>query len=72
MKFSIHPFNINKKYADSLRNKIAHFKAITETKKAVFLTMITTYGLLNNKYASMVQNDLKMDILFEKGKIVIA
>lgn len=66
MKFSIHPFNINKKYADSLRNKIANFKAITETKKAVFLTMITTYGLLNNKYASMVQNDLRMDILFEK------
>jgi AAA+ ATPase superfamily predicted ATPase len=64
MKFSIHPFTINKKYAANLRNKIGSFKADTKTKKAIFLTMISTYGLADNQYAGMVQNDLTMDMLF--------
>ena len=64
MKFSIHPFAIDKKYAANLRNKIGSFKADTNTKKAIFLTIISTYGLANNQYAGMVQNDLTMDILF--------
>lgn len=38
----------------------------SKTKKAIFLTMITTYGLDKNAYAaSLVQNDLRMDSLFE-------
>lgn len=64
MKFSIHPFAIDKKYAANLRNKIGSFKTATDTKKAIFLTMISTYGIANNQYAGMVQNDLSMDILF--------
>jgi len=63
---NIHPFAIDKKYAANLGNKIDSFKTNTKTKKAIFLTMISTYGIANNQYAGMVQNDLTMDILFEK------
>ena len=66
MKFSIRPFSITKKYAESLRNKIGAFKEGTKTKKSIFLTMITTYGIAQNKYAYLVTNDLTMDILFTK------
>ena len=65
MKFSINEFKIDKKYSDNLRNKIADFREETNTKKALFLTMITTYGLAQNKYSGMVRNSLDMDILFD-------
>jgi uncharacterized protein len=66
MKFSINPFVIDKAYADNLKQKIGVFKAATGTRKALFLTFITTYGLANNEYAgSLVQNSLTMDALFE-------
>ncbi|HOY19350.1 MAG TPA: ATP-binding protein [Haliscomenobacter sp.] len=65
IKFSINPFEITKAYDLVLRNKIAAFIQSTKTKKAVFLVMLTTFGLLKNEYArSVVQNDLKMDDLF--------
>lgn len=65
MKFSMHPFSIDKKYAENLRNKIGHFKEATNTRKTIFLTMVTTYGIADNRYAGMVRNDLTMDALFE-------
>lgn len=65
MKFSINEFTINKKYAEELRNKVGIFKAETKTRKAIFLTMITTFGLNKNSYStSLIQKDLTMDILF--------
>ena len=49
-----------------LRNKIGTFRNETKTRKAVFLTMITTFGLERNAHAaSLVQNDITMDALFE-------
>ncbi len=64
MKFSIDLFTIDKKYDAELRNKLGAFKNETQTKKSVFLTMITTFGLKDNLYSGNVQNDLKMDVLF--------
>ncbi|WP_247235706.1 ATP-binding protein [Telluribacter sp. SYSU D00476] len=65
MKFSISPFVIDKKYSAELRNKIGAFKAETGTRKSVFLTMITTFGLKANPHSTgLVQNDLTMDALF--------
>ena len=67
MKFSINPFIIEKKYADDLRTKIAIFKQSTRTTKAIFLTFITTFGLVQNEHAmSLVQNSFTMDILFQQ------
>lgn len=66
MKFSINPFIIEKKYADDLRRKIGIFKQSTGTSKAIFLTFITTFGLVPNEHAmSLVQNSLTMDVLFQ-------
>ena len=66
MKFSINPFVIDKSYSDNLRQKIGVFKAATSTRKAIFLTFVTTFGLVQNEHAmSLVQNSLTMDILFE-------
>lgn len=64
MKFAMHPFTINKKYANELRNKLGVFKQETATRKALFLTMITTFGTKKNMYSEEIQNDLSMRIFF--------
>ena len=66
IKYSINPYTITKSYADKLRNKIGTFKGETKTRKAVFMTMITTFGLEKNQHStSLVQNEITMDALFE-------
>jgi uncharacterized protein len=65
IKFSVNDFAITKSYDAELRNKISVFKETTKTNKSVFLTMITTYGLVKNEYnRSAVQNEITMDDLF--------
>ena len=64
-KFSVNPFVISKKYADELRNKAGTFIRETGTKKSVFLTMITTYGVQQNiNSIGLLQNELVMEDLF--------
>jgi hypothetical protein len=66
MKYSINEFTIDKKYSENLRNKIGAFRSESGTKKAVHLAMITTYGVAENEYClDLVQNNIKMDVLFE-------
>jgi hypothetical protein len=65
-KLSLDSFVIDANYAAQLRVKINTFKTATKTKKAVYLTMITTYGTDKNKYANqLVQNEITMDDLFQ-------
>lgn len=64
-KFSINEFVINKKYDAVLRNKLGIFRQVTNTKKAVHLVMITTYGIKQNEYAyTSIQNSITMNELF--------
>jgi uncharacterized protein len=64
-KFSIDVFSIDKAYSEKLRSNISTFKEATKTRKSVFLTMITTYGVGKNQYANaLVQNQVMMDDLF--------
>ena len=65
MKFSLNEFTIDHKYEANLRNKIETFRLDSKTKKALFLTLITSYGIKQNKYSGIVRNDLNMDIFFE-------
>jgi hypothetical protein len=68
MKFSITDFTISRSYASELDRKIRVFKEFTKTRKTLFLTMVTTYGVRDNAYkVNIVQNDLKMDVLFLGG-----
>jgi uncharacterized protein len=65
IKYSINPFTITKDYDLKLRNKIAAFKESTQTRKSVFLTVITTFGLVQNEYSrSIIHNEITMDDLF--------
>ena len=65
MKFAGDEFVIDKKYADELDEKIKIFKQQTGTKKTIFLTMITTYGVQkNNYYTGRVLREVKMEDLF--------
>jgi hypothetical protein len=64
MKFSMHDFSINAAYAQQLRQKAERFATATKTRKALVLTLITTYGLAANSHAALVQKTLTMDALF--------
>lgn len=66
-KFSLDTFTISKEYAEKLRSKLSVFKSATQTKKSVFMTMITTYGLKRNSHSDMlITNALTLDTLFGK------
>lgn len=64
IKFSIKEFEIQKDYQESLRNKIEVFRSTTGTKKSLQLTMITTYGVKQNKYSNIVGTQVVLDDLF--------
>ncbi len=65
MKYSETEFTIDKKYANDLRRKLDVFRRVTGTRKNVFLTMVTTFGVINNAYAKeLVANTLTLEDLF--------
>ena len=66
MKFSKDKYQITKDYASILRNKLARYGE-QNPKKILFLTMITSYGIFENKYSmDLVQNQLELKQLFSK------
>lgn len=66
LKFSENPFVIDRAYAAQLAQKIAVFKAKTQTNKSVFLAMLTPFGVAPNTHASaLLQHNFNMDVLFE-------
>lgn len=66
MKFSERPFEINKAYAKEMENKLTVFKDQTKTRKTLFLTMITTYGIKNStSFPGLLQKEITMDTLFD-------
>ena len=64
MKFSKAEYTITKDYDMALRQKLEAFRIGTNSRKAIHLTMVTTYGLAHNAYAETVQNSIIMDDLF--------
>lgn len=65
IKFWNARFLLDKNYAGEIAAKVHAFTASTKTKKSVFVTFITTYGMTDNAYKrSQVQNELTMDDLF--------
>jgi hypothetical protein len=65
MKFYSTVFTIDKKYAADIARKVNAFTTSTQTKKSIFVTFITTYGLVKNEYSNqLVQSDLTIDHLF--------
>jgi len=66
IKFVKGPFEIDRQYDLTLRNKIEVFRQETKTKKAIHLTMITTYGIKPGKYAGIAQSEINMDELIDR------
>ncbi|MBA2648985.1 MAG: AAA family ATPase [Legionella sp.] len=66
IKFYDDEYIISKSYAKVLRKKKNCFKEKTGTKKTLFTTMITTYGVKKDQYyLDAVDGQLTMDALFK-------
>jgi len=69
IKFSQDPFKITKHYAEQLRYKVSAFRAKTGSRKSLFLTLITTMGLVESKYIQQLNLiSLDMNALFSDLK----
>lgn len=64
MKYSTKEFEITKKYDEEMRERRELFRELTNTRKALHLTMVTTYGLKQNAYSGMIQSEILLDDLF--------
>ena len=65
MKYANAEYVLDMEEDQRLRQRIATFVQETKTKKAVHLTMVTTYGLKPGGYSNDVQSQITMDDLFE-------
>ena len=66
MKFYNDKISITKDYAEKLRNRRSAFQYFTKTKKFLFTTLITTYGLnVNQNSLGLIDHVITMDQLFE-------
>jgi len=68
MKFAVDEYEIDKDYEKRLINKIERFRNSSNTKKALHLTMVTTYGVKRNIHSGRVQSEVTMDDLFERAE----
>lgn len=65
MKYSGSEYTITEKVDKSIRNKINDLRVLTNTKFAIYPTIITTYGLVNNSYSDSIQSVITLDDLFQ-------
>jgi hypothetical protein len=64
MKYSLSDFSIDAEYERNLRYKKSAFIDSTNTRKAVHLTMITTYGVRQNSHSGIIQSEVTLEDLF--------
>ena len=64
IKFSITKYTITKAYDAKLKKKLEAFRQATKSKKALWTTMITSYGLKESPYKFNVTKSLSLDDLF--------
>ena len=64
IKFAMDKYIISKAYEETLRNKLYLFSQNIGKRKTLRLTMITTYGVLQNQHSHILQNEITMEQLF--------
>ena len=64
MKYSLSEYAIDAEYEQKLRNKKSAFINTTNTRKAVHLTMVTTFGIKVNAHSGIIQNEITLEDLF--------
>lgn len=65
MKYSGSEYTITEKADKSIRNKMNDLQVLTNTKYAIYPTLITTYGLVPNSYSDRIQAVITLDDLFQ-------
>jgi uncharacterized protein len=66
IKFYNAIWQLDKSDAADLREKMAIFQRVSKTKKHVFLTLISTFGIKSNAHSlGLVDRQFDLDILFE-------
>lgn len=65
MKFYGKPFAIDKKYEMELRERVVSIAETLKRTQTAHLTFITSFGVSDNEYSSIVQKSVVMDALFE-------
>ncbi|HEY6082972.1 MAG TPA: ATP-binding protein, partial [Chitinophagaceae bacterium] len=67
VKFTQQPFLLTKANKEELEKKLFVFKEETQTRKSVFPTLITTFGLKDSVNSiGFIQSAVTMDDLFEQ------
>lgn len=66
MKYSNSDFIVTDSFDKSMRHKIHDLQLVTKTKYAIYPTLITTYGVVENSYSSEIQNIITLEDLFIK------
>ena len=64
MKFSLHPITITTNDDQDLQRKKMVFLSETGSRKAIHITMVTTYGLSEKSHRAMLQSEVLLDDLF--------
>ncbi len=64
MKFYNDEYTFSKDEAAKLRRRRSLFQNHSKTKKAIFTTLVTTYGLVDNLYSGQVDQVVTLDDLF--------
>lgn len=67
LKFYAEPFILTKSYANNLREKMSIFKQLTSTRKQIFLSLMSVFGIKPNEYSiGLISNSMAVDVLFEE------
>lgn len=66
IKFYNEPFSLDKRQAEKMSATMGKFKHLTKTKKQLFWTLVTTFGLNHNQHSlGLIQQVLTLDDLFD-------
>lgn len=67
IKYSLDKFKIDKSYAQSLLTKMDVFEKNFKSKKQLFLTLISTFGIQESIWSQeLISNQVTMDVFFER------
>lgn len=64
MKFSSQTYPISKREEELLQSRKLAFMTETKTRKAVHLTMVTTFGIQSNMHSDRIQSEVTLEDLF--------
>jgi AAA+ ATPase superfamily predicted ATPase len=66
IKYADNEYTISKSYEKNLMNKVSEFKEYYKTKKAIWMVLLSTYGLASMANAGLIHTSITADVLFEK------